>query len=371
MGKLNVLFPSNASFQVFLSYITLFVSSGLLTVAVQKKHPNGLNQTILVLLSELLKLAICLAIYLTGSPDLIRDVKRNQRLFILYLIPALLYCFYNNLAFINLRIFDPTTYYCLMQFRVALTAIIYQLIFNRKLTSTQWISLMVLTLGCLIKEYGVANQTAGNYHQPSPTSTTESDLMIIKEHKDSMPLVSFFWLTSSILLQMFCSCFAGVYNEFLLKDSSTSATADVILQNIFMYIDSILCNLIFYYIATPGTDSKPDQNWLVTLNLLLRDPMMVILVFNNAFSGLVASLFLKNLNSILKTFAAAIELFAVAILAWFIFNNVIDVYTVIALVVVSTALVVYAKNPVSVAPPNRPDRSGFELVPTSDRDSVH
>lgn len=48
------------------------------------------------------------------------------------MIPALLYCLYNNLAFVNLAIFDPTTYYILLQLRVVLTGIIFQvsIIFN-------------------------------------------------------------------------------------------------------------------------------------------------------------------------------------------------------------------------------------------------
>lgn len=37
-----------------------------------------------------------------------------------------------------------------------------------------------------------------------------------------------------------CSCFAGVYNEFLLKGEG--AQVNIFVQNVFMYIDSIICN---------------------------------------------------------------------------------------------------------------------------------
>jgi hypothetical protein len=44
----------------------------------------------------------------------------------LYFIPAFLYCLYNNLAFVSLSAFDPTTYYLLLQFRVVVTGIVFQ-----------------------------------------------------------------------------------------------------------------------------------------------------------------------------------------------------------------------------------------------------
>ena len=44
----------------------------------------------------------------------------------MYLVPASLYCLYNNLAFVSLSFFNPTTYFMLMQIRLLLTGLIYQ-----------------------------------------------------------------------------------------------------------------------------------------------------------------------------------------------------------------------------------------------------
>jgi hypothetical protein len=44
----------------------------------------------------------------------------------LYFVPAFMYCLYNNLAFVNLSAFDPTTYYLLLQFRVVVTGVVFQ-----------------------------------------------------------------------------------------------------------------------------------------------------------------------------------------------------------------------------------------------------
>lgn len=43
-----------------------------------------------------------------------------------YFVPAFLYCLYNNLAFVNLSAFDPTTYYLMLQLRVVVTGVLFQ-----------------------------------------------------------------------------------------------------------------------------------------------------------------------------------------------------------------------------------------------------
>ena len=48
----------------------------------------------------------------------------------LYFVPSFLYCLYNNLAFVNLSAYDPTTYFLLLQFRVVVTGVIFQVIFH-------------------------------------------------------------------------------------------------------------------------------------------------------------------------------------------------------------------------------------------------
>lgn len=381
------LFPTKSSFVIFISYISLFVSQGLLVTAVQKSQINGFNAIVVVLLTELVKLLICLALYLMKSHGsvtvLLNDVHKNRRLLLFYLVPSFLYCLYNNLTFINLELFDLTTYYCLMQFRIVLTAIIYQILFRRRLTLIQWTSLFILTSGCLLKEYGLYDSLSRQHSRSNSTSyellsnttsATEKVELIDVDKVGVNPVVKFAWLTLLLLFQMFCSCFAGVYNEYLLKDFSTSE-ADVVLQNIFMYLDSIFCNIIVYKIASKASHkSSQDTSVITTLQILLSSPLVVVLIFNNAFSGLVASFFLKSLNSILKTFASALELFAVAFLAWILFNDSVDSYTIIALLLVSAAMIVYSKNPVSVAPPSRNEpgsRNGFVLVPTNEEDYDH
>lgn len=45
---------------------------------------------------------------------------------VLYIVPAFLYCLYNNLQFVNLSSYDPTMYYVFLQFRVVVTGVVYE-----------------------------------------------------------------------------------------------------------------------------------------------------------------------------------------------------------------------------------------------------
>jgi len=78
----------------------------------------------------------------------------------------------------------------------------------------------------------------------------------------------------------------------------------------------------------------------------LLSPLVLVLIANNACIGITTSLFLRNLNSILKTFASALELVFTAVLAFLIFSVPIRPNTWIAISVVSFSVYLYTKNPV-------------------------
>lgn len=145
---------------------------------------------------------------------------------------------------------------------------------------------------------------------------------------------------------MFCSCFAGVYNEYLLKTAGVDVP--IMLQNVFMYVDSIICNL---GMLTVRNQLQEALTWQA-LTLLIQ-PIVLSIIINNAAIGIVTSFFLHSLNSILKTFASALELMFTAVLCWLIFGIPIDGQTVVAIFVVSYATFVYAQNPV-INKPKRP-----------------
>lgn len=151
---------------------------------------------------------------------------------LLYFVPSVLYCLYNNLAFVNLSLFDPTTYFILLQLRVILTGIVYQCLFKKDLSKIQWLSLILLTIGCMIKELKT----------------------------EDMNSVSKSYLTSLLLMfvQILSSCLAGVYNEYLLKKGQ-GLKINIYIQNIYMYIDSIFCNFVLWITLKYGNEHNSSE----------------------------------------------------------------------------------------------------------------
>lgn len=101
------------------------------------------------------------------------------------------------------------------------------------------------------------------------------------------------------------------------------------LQNVFMYVDSIVCGILFLGIYTPAqsnlnvTSEQINLASVFSLDALkpLWNVKVILIIVNNATAGIVTSLFLKSLNSILKSFAAALEIMFTAVLAWMIFGS--------------------------------------------------
>ena len=54
-----------------------------------------------------------------------------------------------------------------------------------------------------------------------------------------------------IMVQIFCSCFAGVYNEYLLKSKETNFWV----QNTFFYLNSIIINAVVF-LCRPNSSSE-------------------------------------------------------------------------------------------------------------------
>ena len=63
-----------------------------------------------------------------------------------------------------------------------------------------------------------------------------------------------------ILVQVLCSVVAGVYNEYLIK--SDGADIHIMIQNVFMYLDSILCNALLLG-AKVKTTFHIVSGWLI------------------------------------------------------------------------------------------------------------
>lgn len=268
-------------------------------------------------------------------------MSKDRHVLALYMVPAFLYCLYNNLAFVNLATFDPTTYYLLLQLRVVVTGILFQIIFKKYLSQRQWVSLILLTLGCMLKQVDL-NSLYRDANDDSEAAALQAGAAVKSSPSTPAKNMTGFDFSISavfILAQTICSCLAGVYNEYLLKDKG--AEVNIFVQNVFMYLDSIICNAMILLLRGELLDAFSAQN----LGSIWRFSVIIIIV-NNAAIGIVTSFFLKYMNSILKTFASALELLFTAVLCYFLFAIPIYMNTALAIAVVSYAIYLYTQSPV-------------------------
>uniref|UniRef100_A0A182P4A3 CMP-sialic acid transporter n=1 Tax=Anopheles epiroticus TaxID=199890 RepID=A0A182P4A3_9DIPT len=353
------LFPSRKSILIFITYMSLFVSQGILVTASQRSDNSySYNTVLVVLLTEALKLVISAGLYCRENSfkSLIARVIEGSDVLLLYFVPAFLYCLYNNLAFVNLSTFDPTTYYLLLQLRVVITGILFQIIFKKYLSRKQWFSLLLLTVGCMVKQWNfslfsttssqdLGPPQGGNGAGGDVTAQTNGAGALKDAATDGTfrgKNISGFDLSYSallILVQTVCSCLAGVYNEYLLKKKGSDI--NIYVQNVFMYLDSIVCNMLILLLQGELVGAFTSAN----LREIARFEVIIIML-NNAAIGIITSFFLKYMNSILKTFASALELMFTAVLCYLLFSIPVYLNTILAIFVVSYAIYLYSLNPV-------------------------
>lgn len=116
-----------------------------------------------------------------------------------------------------------------------------------------------------------------------------------------------------------------------------------------MYITSIICNILFLLAQQWSYNFEKDQTSLTdsTFSLLKGfDGLVIAIVFINASIGIMTSLFIKTFNSVLKTFVSAIELVLTAILSFIFFGIPIYLNTIVAIIIVFIAILIYAMNPI-------------------------
>eukprot|EP00094_Tigriopus_californicus_P009089 TCALIF_08762-PA protein Name:"Protein of unknown function" AED:0.05 eAED:0.05 QI:0/0.33/0.25/0.75/0.33/0.75/4/244/255 len=220
--------------------------------------------------------------------NFISEFYDNKSMLVLYMVPAFLFCLYNNL----------------------------------------WYSLCLVTLGCVVQKLDYA--TISKLFGPV-------DLSIQNVFYNSISFLL-------IVVQLSCSVCAGVYNEYLIKGNS-GKNVHLMVQNVYMCLDSIFWNTVVlsYQGQLITAFSMPSL-------ASIAQTLVILIIVNNACAGIITSMFLMNLNSIAKAFASAIEIVFTAMLSYLLFDIPIYVNTVISVMISSYAIVVYAKNPVKNPP---------------------
>ena len=161
-GSLGLLVAQNSALFV----VTRF------TLAPQRKGRMYLS-SVVVLLVELAKLLICLAILIMQSGgslcklrrELVLHIWTERRMTLLLGVPATCYAVQNNLIFISLSNLSATAAQVLYQLKTISTAFFTVVLLGRSFALPQWVSFVLLTAGVVL----VQSQDAKSARAPTGT----------------------------------------------------------------------------------------------------------------------------------------------------------------------------------------------------------
>lgn len=267
----------------------------------------------MVLLIEISKLLISIAMFYPEARE--KGFSRpTLRQALPFSVPAVLYCFNNNIAVHMQLQMDPATYQVLGNMKILSTAFLYRIIIKRPITGVQWLSLTLLAIAGASNSYGGlqakgANLSAGVIH-----ITVQGLFMICT------------YCTVSGL--------AGVYTEYILKKQYQTS---IHLQNILLYIFGIILNGGVWLLQAAQAEDPGKA-----LNLFTGYTFYTwVLIATQAVSGLIMSAIMKHSSNIARLFLISCAMLVTTGLSMIIFKLTLNLYFSISFVLVFIALILY------------------------------
>lgn len=187
-------------------------------------------------------------------------------------VPALLYTLQNNMIYVALANLEATTFQVGYQSKVITTAVLSVLMLNRSLSWNKWVALFILTGGI------VATQIRVGGAAPSDAASAGNPTVGI----------------AAVLFSAFCSAFAGVYFEKILKGTNPS----VWMRNAQLAFFSMIVGLITYFASEPA-EVRFFQGY---------NGIVLSLILIQAAGGLIIAVVVKYADNILKGFATAMSI---------------------------------------------------------------
>lgn len=276
------------------------------------------SSTSLVFLSETLKFAISLTLYMAETRG-----KKLQRPTLLmaapFAVPAVLYSINNNLSVIMQEHMDPATYQVLGNLKIVTTAVLYRFMLKRHLKLQQWISIALLTSAGVCDSYGSLGQQSESSHLTLHVTMTGLVVMLV---------------------YCFISALAGVYTEYILKkDFQTSLH----LQNMMLYLFSIGCNGGGWFIGeffSISANSSGESSFQFLRGYSIYTWLIIV---TQAFNGLAMSAVFKHGNNLVRLFVISCAMVVSTAMSVFVLGISLNVLFFVALFLVILAIYLYYK----------------------------
>jgi len=295
-------------FQVLLviAYCVVWTSESLV---IHSARDLSYSTASVALCVEVFKFCLSVFMFFYWNNGTIEQVKNYAKDGVLFVGIAVIYTTYNFFRYYSLSITDPGTYRLFINSRVIFSGLLAVTILRKKLEARKWVGLCILAIAGVAAKWG-------------------------KFQAELFPII-FILLTGCV------GSLGGVYSEKILQKDFV---VDVNLQNMFLYVFTILSNFFFFIASslkkyvTPSHDDHESFPVSFFEGWTQRVVLMVVL---GGLGGIITSLTLKYINNIAKEYANSLEMIFTAVLSSYFFGYTLEAKMMVAIFLVYVSLSLY------------------------------
>jgi solute carrier family 35 (UDP-sugar transporter), member A1/2/3 len=299
--------------------LVVIENSNVLLTRYTRSGVSGLfNIADMMVVTELCKVILAIALeYRSTGENLGRSLKQYFQLFSIeslkVALPAFLYFVQNSLFYVALTNLSSPVFQVLYQMKLLTTALVSVFILQRRYLVPQWISLCTLTIGAAIA-----------------VMAKESGTETVTEELKSKIFVGI----AAVITACFCSAFAGVWFEKLLKKEPKTdldelnptpaylQTPSLWMRNIQLGTFSFLFAII--QVAITNFNSRNNQNTARLPFLSNFSYMVWMLVLLRATAGILVAVIIKQMDNVVKSITSSVSVLAGCVLSQFIFGTALQ-----------------------------------------------
>ena len=262
--------------------------------------------TVAVLLTELLKAAVCVVCVVAESDwsGLTAALRDEPRSLMAFAVPAACYSIHNNLWYVAVANLDPVTIAVTTQFKIVFAALFSRLLLGHRLDALRCCAVATLVAGSILLQVS---------RRPTPTPPPSQSAAggVLGDRFTARASVGLAAMAGVCAL----SGFAGAFTERLLKDKSRASS--LWMRNVQMALFSTPFAAAGVLLAD-GEALRTHGPW-VGFNWWL-----VATIVLGAIGGLAVSLVFKFADNILKAFAVGCSIALTTVLSFACFGVVLD-----------------------------------------------
>ena len=243
-------------------------------------------------------------------------------------VPAICYTVQKNLLFLAVSNLDAATYQVAYQGKILTTALFSVLLLGRKLTWNQILALLLLLAGVALVQLSSDDHHSHHHDAIAKTEAAQDNHL-------------FGYL--AVLGACFTSGFASIYFEWVLKGGQAGGTSQPL-----PWYDIWVRNFQLALFASAGAAvgvAGGDHSSVEASGLFQGfTPLVWMVVFLQAFGGIVTALVIKFADNILKNFATAVSIVSSVIVSSLFLGFEVTIGFVVGAALVMAAVVLYTSN---------------------------